>query len=263
MVQSDRGQDVLRPADAHRLVVVAEHAPGDRDVRGVLPDIHRPVAQTHELAVVDPDMVRGVHADAVVVVVVALPVPVPRHIGITEGEVADHDVRDTVEVESSAHDLRASAHAEDAGVRGDLEGGPERLDGDRPLHEHDRRPVPEHRLGERLCILDHDDVTAETSDRSVRSVRSAHAGEARGLRGPDGAILRSSARRDTHRRQDLAPRARGGRRGGRRSEGDERRRGGDSQGGGELAARHGRHDHPRSVVANCVGGSVVSPSRSR
>ena len=176
VVHRQRGHDVVGPAHPERLVVVAEDRPGDGHRGRVLADVDLTVTEPHELAVIDPHVIGGVHPDPVMIVVLA--VPVTGHVGVAQREIAEDHIAHVLELEAAADDLGIAADAGDRGVRGDRERGAEGLDGDAAVHEHDRRLGPGDRLRE--CVRGgHDDVVAaETADGAVGKRLTGNAREA-------------------------------------------------------------------------------------
>src|SRR5690625_7009119 len=111
---------------------------------------------------------------------VVLPSPVPGDVGVAEGEVADHDVGDLVEMETASDDLCAAPHPEDAGVGGHREVRPEGLHDESALDEHRRRALDLDRTGELLGIAHHMHGASVPADGPVRQLRSGEPCEARG-----------------------------------------------------------------------------------
>ncbi len=130
VVRGQLGDDVARPADAEGLVDVADDVPGQCHVVAVLADVDAAVADALDAGVVDPDVVGGVEADAVVVVVTALAVEVAGDVRVPDGQVPDDHVVAAVEEQAAADELGARSGADDGLVRAHGDHVAERVHGD-------------------------------------------------------------------------------------------------------------------------------------
>src|SRR5690349_190003 len=123
VVQGHPGGDVGGPADPEGLVLAGQHVPGHGEVAGVLSGVDQAVVHPFDPVVVDPDVVGGVHLDAVVVVDLVVRV-VGGHRRVADGEVADDDVVHAgLEDDAAVHQLALGAHPDQGLARGhrDLE----------------------------------------------------------------------------------------------------------------------------------------------
>lgn len=117
-VDGHSGGDILSPADSESLVVVAEPSVGDGDKGGVETEIDKTISATLKDTMIDPDVAGGISLNTVPVVSLSVPVSI---VGITNLEVSDDDVLDTVDSKSTFVDLTGATDTDNSLVAGDLQ----------------------------------------------------------------------------------------------------------------------------------------------
>ncbi|MDQ0831862.1 hypothetical protein QF032_003706 [Streptomyces achromogenes] len=137
VVDRDVGGDVGGPADAERLVLLAQFVPGDGQVGRVLAAVDESVGHVPDVVVIDPDVVGAVHLDAVEIVFLVVP---DALVGVPDRQVPDDHVVDALaEEEAAADDLSGGPGPDDRLVRLDLDLLADRIHGDRGCHDDDVR----------------------------------------------------------------------------------------------------------------------------